>query len=657
MGAYAKAEPLLQRALAIRKKTLGSQHPETAETLNNLATLYQAAGDCAKAELMYESALAIHEHALGPDHPTTASFLTNLSLCRWSAGERTKALATLQRAQRIEEKNIEQFMLSGSEARKLAYLQQLTVDTSGKVSFSLSVKSAQAAALGLTAVLQYKGRVLDAMTNNVARMRQNIAPEDQALFDQLAEVTQQFSTLTFRDLGNLPPEKYRRLWDELAQRQETLETELSARSARFRKQVTPITIEGVRRAIPVNTVLVEWFRCRIFDPEATNLETKWSEPRYVAYVLERRGEPVAVDLGEAQPIEALIAEFRIALSDPKYTYYLEVAEELSEKLVQPLHAHLSKHERLLISPDGALNLVPFAALVDNQGKYLVQRFEIGYLTSGRDLLRLASSSASRSSAVVVADPAYGQSASLIEQPYTSKQHTRSLDLDRSGLIFNRLNATAAEAKALKALLGLDEQNVLTGVKATEAKLKQLQGPRILHVATHGFFLSDNDLSAVVGPPIGIGQMVSAIPMVENPLLRSGLALAGANARRSGTNDDGILTAAEMAQLDLFGTQLVVLSACETGVGQVLNGEGVYGMRRALVLAGTQSQLASLWKVADTVTQVLMVDFYQLLLKGQGRAEALQAVQQAMIESEDRWHPYYWSAFVSFGNWTPLPTIR
>jgi CHAT domain-containing protein len=93
------------------------------------------------------------------------------------------------------------------------------------------------------------------------------------------------------------------------------------------------------------------------------------------------------------------------------------------------------------------------------------------------------------------------------------------------------------------------------------------------------------------------------------------------------------------------------------VGQVLNGEGVYGMRRALVLAGTQSQLASLWKVADTVTQVLMVDFYQLLLKGQGRAEALQAVQQAMIESEDRWHPYYWSAFVSFGNWTPLPTIR
>ena len=137
------------------------------------------------------------------------------------------------------------------------------------------------------------------------------------------------------------------------------------------------------------------------------------------------------------------------------------------------------------------------------------------------------------------------------------------------------------------------------------------------------------------------------------MLRSGLALAGANTRSSGSGDDGILTAAEAALLDLTGTELVVLSACETGLGQVRTGEGVYGLRRALVLAGAHSQLASLWKVSDTATEELMVNYYRRLLNGEGRGEALQAVQQAMIASPQYWHPYYWGAFVPIGEWAPL----
>jgi tetratricopeptide (TPR) repeat protein len=150
---------------------------------------------------------------------------------------------------------------------------------------------------------------------------------------------------------------------------------------------------------------------------------------------------------------------------------------------------------------------------------------------------------------------------------------------------------------------------------------------------------------------------SPLPLGENPLLRSGLALAGANARRSGESDDGILTAAEAAQLDLRGTQLVVLSACETGLGQVQQGEGVYGLRRALVLAGAQAQLVSLWKVADDQTQALMVDYYQRLLNGEGRSAALREAQKAMIANPATQHPYYWAAFVPIGNWTPLAANR
>jgi CHAT domain-containing protein len=127
------------------------------------------------------------------------------------------------------------------------------------------------------------------------------------------------------------------------------------------------------------------------------------------------------------------------------------------------------------------------------------------------------------------------------------------------------------------------------------------------VATHGFFLSDQQVASAALRPVSFSAETPPLPLGENPLLRSGLALAGANARRSGESDDGILTAAEAAQLDLRGTQLVVLSACETGLGQVQQGEGVYGLRRALVLAGAQAQLVSLWKVADGQTQALMVD--------------------------------------------------
>ena len=251
----------------------------------------------------------------------------------------------------------------------------------------------------------------------------------------------------------------------------------------------------------------------------------------------------------------------------------------------------------------------------------------------------------------MANPAYGQSAS--GRVRIDIRLNRSGELDRSGLVFTPLPGTAAEAKALQALLKLDAQDVLTGANATETKLKQLHGPRLLHVATHGFFLSDQEMAAAFLRPLGFGPELPLL-LKENPLLRSGLALAGANARRSGEADDGILTAEEAAALDLLGTQLVVLSACETGLGMVQTGEGVYGLRRALALAGAQAQLVSLWKVADAQTQALMVDFYRRLLSGEGRSAALRAAQKAMLDDATNAHPYYWASFVLIGNWAPLP---
>jgi CHAT domain-containing protein len=168
------------------------------------------------------------------------------------------------------------------------------------------------------------------------------------------------------------------------------------------------------------------------------------------------------------------------------------------------------------------------------------------------------------------------------------------------------------------------------------------------VASHGFFLNDQDLAAGLGP-----NAEQAIRTRENPLLRSGIALAGANLRHSGAHDDGILTALEAAQLDLRGTELVILSACGSGIGQVQNGEGVHGLRRALFIAGAQTQITSLWKVSDRATGSLMVGYYQRLLQGQGRSAALREAQRAMLAVPQRSHPYYWASFVPIGDWRPL----
>ncbi len=191
-----------------------------------------------------------------------------------------------------------------------------------------------------------------------------------------------------------------------------------------------------------------------------------------------------------------------------------------------------------------------------------------------------------------------------------------------------------------------------GKEATETAVKQLQAPSILHLATHGFFLSDQKIN--LSPSLGgsIGQPNSKVLKLENPLLRSGLALANINNRNKlpTGSDDGVLTALEVAGLNLRGTQLVVMSACDTGKGDIKVGEGVYGLRRALVIAGSQSQVLSLWKVSDEETKELMVKYYSKLKAGKGRHEALRKAQLEMLNSKDYNHPFFWAAFVPSGNW-------
>jgi CHAT domain-containing protein len=395
--------------------------------------------------------------------------------------------------------------------------------------------------------------------------------------------------------------------------------------------------------LPDGAALIEFSRYRHFDPQADH--QRWQEARYVAYVLRRHGPPQWVALGEAAPIDAAVDAVLAEMhQSPSADATKAALQHLDALLFEPLRTRLANISHVILSPDGKLNLVPFEALLDPQGRYELEHWLVSYVTSGRDLLPPAARQAPRSPATIVAAPDYGPG-----KPF--------------------VHLDDADAEAIEVLAHLPGARMLTGKLATKEALAGIVGPAVLHVATHGFYARDTtsrSRSATMTPPpptaldslergmfIEGGLASAPVPILEDPteaLDRAGLALANAN-----IHPDGIVTARELANYDWWGTQLVVLSACETGVGAVPSGDGVYGLRRALALAGAESQVVSLWTVSDSSVRALMREFYSELERGTGRAEALRRAKLRMLQQPKFAHPYFWAAFIPTGAWTPLDT--
>ena len=666
MGSYDKAEPLFKRSLAIMKKALGSQHPSTAGSLNNLATLYRNMESYDKAEPLFKRALAIREKVLGSQHPLTATSLNNLAYLYWAKGDITRATDFFSRGLEIQEENLKLIFSGISEQRKQDYIRTFVGTTNNIVSLSLNEarNNPKAAQLALTTVLRRKGRVLDAVTDSTQILRSQLKnnPQAKQLFDQWLDVQQQLSALVYKELGKQTPAQYKARYEQLEARREELEAAISAKSAEFRTEIQPVELAAVQAKIPEDAALVEIVQYRPYNPKAI----KYGKPRYAAAILRNQGQPKWVDLGEAATINQSVSELRRALSSPPSDpnrgidvepadgkSVKELARNLDEQVMKPLRSHLGNARHLLLSPDGQLTLIPFEALRDDKGKYLVENYAFSYLTSGRDLLRFDATANNNSAPVVFADIDYDEQVSTVAASTRGSENRRSTDL--ANITFTPLDATLEEAQKIKSIFS--NTKVISKKQATETALKQLQSPSILHLATHGFFLPDPEVDLLT-PDVGLITNKIGKPsqkmQLENPLLRSGLALAGFNNRNKSTNNnDGVLTALEVAGLDLKGTQLVVLSACETGLGDVKVGSGLYGLRRALVMAGSQSQVLSLWLVSDDGTKDLMVKYYQGLKAGKGRHQSLRDAQLEFLSTKGYEHPYFWAAFVPSGNWAGL----
>jgi CHAT domain-containing protein len=508
--------------------------------------------------------------------------------------------------------------------------------------------------LALRVLLERKGRVLDLgrETLSVLRNRASLADLDQ--IDALQSTRAQLAYLTHAQPS--PRADYallRKRREALISQAEMLEGVLSRRFSDLRHETTPVTVEAVQMLIGQRRALVEIAAYEPFVPTARKVDERWGKERYVAFVLFAQGEPVLVDLGERAPLDELASRHLAAiehLSDDADS----LARQLHDAVMKPLRKALGSVRDLWLSPDGALSGLPWAALIDENGRPLVESYRLTYLTSGRDLLRLSDSEQANGPAIVMGAPAYDGSPRSkpglqLASQATVETSTRPRGAEK--LHFQPLPATASEARRVAQLW--PGAAAILGPQATEGVLKAANQPTIVHLATHGFLLEGTPAPPTPGESRGfaldgvLGRTPVQISM-ENPLLLSGLALAGANQPGAGP-DDGLLFALEVSALNLRGTKLVVLSACQTGQGTSSSGEGMYGLRRALVLAGSQAQVLSLWKVQDDTTARFMVAMHQKLAAGVARADALRDTQLELLRDKRTAHPFYWAAFFLQGN--------
>ncbi|HEX8826413.1 MAG TPA: CHAT domain-containing tetratricopeptide repeat protein, partial [Archangium sp.] len=676
-GRYARAEPLLQRALAISEGAFGENDPDVADALHDLADLYLAQGSYGQARPLYERALAIRGAIFGKNHPHSAETLNHLAVVHLARHRLAEALPLLMRAFAISEHRLRQEALGFSEVRLARFLQFLRTDEERLYALLRAhPDDVHVRRLALGAALLLKGRSVEESSNISRIIYQSLGAQDRDALERLSGLRMQLAQLSLQGPGSLSPSAYQQRLEELTEQGAALEADLARRSAPLRAlaALPPPSeiVDRVAAALPKDAALVEFITYvdRPLVPEPGTSGPQSPGPlRYLALVLFPDATIRVQDLGPAEPIDSASSRLRDALANRDASFQAS-AQALHQIAFQPLLPLLGDTRRLFLSPDGQLALVPFAALHDGK-QFLVDAFDFTYVPSGKNLLPRPQESSPPGSVVVLADPDFN---APLQAPALPKEGTLALaeramagerllsllraDLAQRAWAPTPLPGTRQEAEAIHRLL--PQAQLFLGPEATKERLLQLPPPGILHLATHGFFLEDAPQrpgSRAVGHFGALGEDAQA-PSPPDPLLRSGLVMAGASAPTpSGSSpaqpsaERALVTALELTGLNLWGTQLVVLSACDTGRGDVKLGQGVYGLRRAFLVAGAETVVMSLWKVNDETTRELMEAYYRNLLAGQGRATGLREAMRELRRTQP--HPHYWAPFLAMGRETPL----
>jgi CHAT domain-containing protein len=674
---YARAEPLFCRALEILKKALPEKHPNYAASLNNLAYLYEAKGDYARAEPLYVKSLDIRKEALGENHPAYATSLDHLAGLYQAQGDCARAEPLQRQAVSIQRRHLEATSVVQSERQQLAMLQSVRSFLDNYL--ALTAGQEQFSASAYQQMLAWKGMVF--RRQRLARAGEQ-TPELTALFGKLQQVARQLAKQAWATPDPQQEAHWRENVERLSAEKERLEAELSARSAAYRQARRQVTLEDLQQALPKDVVLVDILQYRHGAPaDKKAAAKKTSEQRLIAFVVRHDGPVARINLGPEQPVSAAIDAWRVTfgMSPPAAA----AGKLLRQTLWEPIEAKLAGAKIVLVSPDGALSRLPLGALPGKEpGSYLLEERTLAIVPVAQMIPEIVEEEGRKEltkNLLLLGNIDYDS------QPHQAapapagakKQFPRALLAGLSH--FDRLSSTQGEVASIEKLYRHDfgDEGILTleeGRATKTAFLTEAGKHRYLHLATHGFFVEET-----LPPPVTLAQRGSDRfgEMLRGPEataghvgLLCGLALAGANraGRATGDVDDGILTAEEIGSQNLDGVRMVMLSACETGLGKVAGGEGLLGLQRSFQAAGARTVVASLWKVPDEATRDLMEHFYENHWeKNMGVLPALRAAQLAMLHEgrkrgivrddepsaaadPKRAPPYYWAAFVLSGDW-------
>jgi CHAT domain-containing protein/tetratricopeptide (TPR) repeat protein len=686
--AYGAAKPVFERALALREAHLAADHPDLVLDLRMLGVLDERAGDATAAVRLQERALRIEERAFGPNHPDVALILKNLALAFDRSGRDTEALEATLRAETIGREHLRLTGRRLPESQALAYA---AVRNSGlDLALSIAARGRKdrpmLAGRAWDALVRSRALVLDEMAARNRALGQADDPETARLAEAVRMARTRLANLQVRGPSGESPERHRARLDQARAESERAESLLAAKSAIAAGELAHgrIGLDQVRAALPAGSGLVAFARYDALLDEASAVEAAGDRPAdafaYLAFVQRAdRGTPTIVSLGQASVIEAAVAAWREeaahgVLKPGRTERQAENANRSAGRALRaavwdPVARHLAGLDLVFVVPDGALGLVNFAALPAGETQYLADAKPLLHnLSVERDLVAPSRRRSPMRELLVLGDPAFNASPhdAAAEGTTAQGESTRTFRGAApacAGFASVRFPPLAGTAQEVESIAGVWNRRVgpgivrLTEAGAGETAFKaQAPGKSVLHLATHGFFLGDECGTAAPGQR-GIGRIAVTGAPPEDPLALSGLALAGANHRDTTGEgeDDGILTAEEIAALDLTSVEWAVLSACDTGLGEVRASEGILGLRRAFEVAGARSVFMSLWSVDDQATREWMESLYQGRLElGLGAAEAAGRASREVLNHRRAGgastHPFYWAAFIASGDW-------
>lgn len=616
MNQLDKVEGYLKRSAEVYKLRFGAQNPSYAKVLNDLGNFYRTQGRFAEAEQNLMEAFTIRGSVLDSSHPDYVRSQEDLAILYWKKGDLSKADSNYKVAMEKSLDFINRYFPPMSEAEKTKYWDILQLRFQRFYNYCLDASTLNPDIL--QAMYDYQMATKGLLLNSTSKIKKAIlaSGNNELIRDYLAWLDKKETLARYYSLSRQDLTDQKIDLPSLEKEANDMERSLSQRSADFSQgyAAEKLSFKQVAAALGDAEAAVELIRIRTYDKDFT------ADSKYAALILTKTSTaPKLVILENGNQLETRYAKFyRNAIQQKSadgYSY---------DQFWARIDPTLAGKKVIYFSADGVYNQISLNTLKKPEGDYLLNKYDIIMVGNSKDIITLKTQkmNTGKKSAFLLGFPDYG------------------------GDAVPALPGTKLEVESITKILKTSGYNAILYMQksATEAVIKSIQANSFVHIATHGYFQADVENDAV-----GVKQENAK----NNPLLRSGLLLAGASPTMKGevmpnleSNDNGVLTAYEAMNLSLEGTELIVLSACETGLGDVRAGEGVYGLQRAFLVAGANAIVMSMWKVDDAATQALMTNFYTNLAKGSNKAKAFKQAQlQLMTKFKE---PYYWGAFVMMG---------